>query len=90
MKQLKHRFQKWEIKKYISGNDMEIMLSLQYTHRSAGRDVRFKCNGRPITPERLQQALRKRKEPLIPPTCQCPDLFRPVYTRVSDRFCSHS
>ena len=84
MKQLKHRFKRWGVKKYINDADMVIMLSLQQSHQLAGQDVRFECKGHLVEPERLQRALRRRREPLIPPTCGYCDLYTIVDNGISD------
>lgn len=69
MKQLKDRFRKWGVRKYISDADMTIMLSLV---SSTGLDTGFEYKGQPVPPERIQRALRRRKgkEHFAPPACE--------------------
>lgn len=65
-KQLKDRFRDWDVKKYISNQDMEIMLSLKIQHSAVDKDVKFEYRGHPIEPERLNRALKRRKSFLEP------------------------
>lgn len=66
-KQLKHRFQKWGVRKYIRDRDMAIMLSFHEQYRQAGYQVKFHYRGHEVEQERINRASRRRKR-VLPPT----------------------
>lgn len=69
-KELKDRFQKWGVGKYISDQDMSIMLSMKKDYEATGKHPRFQYKGHEIYQGRIERASKRRKEPLASPTSE--------------------
>ena len=65
--QLKDRFKKWHVKKYIPENDLKIMLSIKRKRQAIGDDAHFQWRGRNIEQERIERASKRIKGPLLSP-----------------------
>ncbi|KAL9103885.1 MAG: hypothetical protein Q9163_001122 [Psora crenata] len=65
--QLKRRFEKWGVKKYIPQDDLKIMLSMRRKRQRIGEDVRFQWRGRNVEQERIERASKRIKGPLMSP-----------------------
>lgn len=68
--QLKNRFKKWDVKKYIPDDDLKIMLSLKRKRQSAGKDARFQYKGHDVEQERMERAWKRQRGPLPSPECR--------------------
>lgn len=64
-KQLKYQFNKWDLKKYISGRDLSAMLSFKRKRQELGKDTGFIYRGHLFEQERLERASKRRKGPLM-------------------------
>ncbi|KAF6239042.1 hypothetical protein HO173_002914 [Letharia columbiana] len=74
--QLKNRFKKWDVKKYIPDDDLRVMLSLKRKRQSLGKDARFQYKGHDVEQERMERAWKRQRGPL-----QSPD-FVPSYIKM--------
>lgn len=63
-KQLKHRFHKWQVKKYISSQDMMKMLAFRNRHRGGSAQIKFHYRGHEVENERLERASKRQKRAL--------------------------
>ena len=68
--QLKNRFKKWDVKKYIPDDDLKIMLSLKRKRLDVGKDARFQYKGHDVEQERMERAWKRQKGPLLSPECE--------------------
>jgi hypothetical protein len=68
--QLKRRFEKWRIKKYIPEPDLKIMLSMKRKRQEIGKDARFQWRGHDVEQERIERASKRIKGPLVSPECE--------------------
>lgn len=68
--QLKNRFKKWDVKKYIPDNDLKIMLALKRKRQSDGKDARFQYKGHNVEQERMERAWKRQRGPLLSPECK--------------------
>ncbi|MCJ1456035.1 hypothetical protein MMC28_006392 [Mycoblastus sanguinarius] len=65
--QLKNRFKKWDVKKYIPDDDLRIMLSLKRNRQIFGKDARFQYKGHDVEQERIERAWKRQRRPLRSP-----------------------
>ncbi len=70
-KQLKDRFRKWGVKKYISEADMGIMLLLRDHHQTARHCISFEDRGHMLGADRIERAFKRWKGSLVPCDCMC-------------------
>ena len=68
--QRKNRFTKWHVQKYISDDDLRIMLSLIRKRQLAGKDCRFNYKGHDVEQERIERAWKRQRWPLLSPDCE--------------------
>jgi hypothetical protein len=68
--QLKHRFEKWDVKKNIPDEDMTTMLALKRKRQAIGKDIRFQYKGHIVEQERMERADKRQKRDLKSPTCK--------------------
>ena len=68
--QLKNRFKKWDVKKYIPDDDLRVMLSLKRKRQSLGKDARFQYKGHDVEQERMERAWKRQRGPLQSPDCE--------------------
>ena len=69
-KQLKHRFEKWDVKRNIDDADMTSMLALRRKFLASGKDIRFQYKGHNVEEEKLERAGKRRRRELASPTCK--------------------
>ena len=68
--QLKRRFEKWHVKKYIPEQDLRVMLSMKRKRQEIGKDARFQWRGHDVEQERVERASKRVKGPLMSPECE--------------------
>lgn len=68
--QLKRRFEKWCVKKYIPEHDLKIMLSMKRKQQEIGGDARFQWRGHDIDQARIERASKRMRGPLMSPECE--------------------
>ena len=68
--QLKNRFKKWDVKKYIPDDDLRVMLSLKRKRQRLGKDARFQYKGHDVEQERMERAWKRQRGPLQSPDCE--------------------
>ncbi|ERF71275.1 hypothetical protein EPUS_05327 [Endocarpon pusillum Z07020] len=65
--QLKRRFEKWGVKKYIPENDLKTMIYIKRKRQENGEDSRFQWRGHDVEQERIERASKRIKGPLNSP-----------------------
>ncbi|MCJ1434039.1 hypothetical protein MMC27_003405 [Xylographa pallens] len=66
-KQLKHRLQKWGIKKYLDAEDRQTLLSLKRKRGNVDKDPVLEYRGHVIDSERLKRIYKRSKGPIASP-----------------------
>ena len=68
VKQLKHRLELWNIRKYIPNSDLKIMVALMRKRLEEGKETKLQYRGVDIEKERLDRASRRIKDEVTSPT----------------------